>query len=411
MIKRVLFLLVLGTMTLFGQNGFLKDDAPNVYIDCKDCDMDYLREEITFVNYVWDRKNADVHIIVSKQKTGGSGIEWFLRFIGLKNFEGKRDTLKFFESETDTDDAVRKKLVRVLKLGLVQFASKTPVFKNLNISYNKPDSAETEELKDPWNNWIFEISVDTWLQSEESYKETQFRGSLNADRVTKDWKIGINLNGRYSENKYDYEDYTNIEISRRQIFRSYVIKSLGEHWSAGTWLNANSSTYNNIDYKTSAAPAIEYNFFPYSDYNSRQLRIVYRVWSIYNNYLRETIYFKNEEFLLENNLYITFEMIQPWGEAEVTLSGSHYFHDIDKNAIRLRGDLEVNLFKGFSMDFHGAVSAVHNQITLPNTKANLEEVLLRRRELSTQYEYRISLGFSYSFGSIYNNIVNPRFVS
>jgi hypothetical protein len=409
--KRFLILLVFSSIALFGQNGYLKQEAPNVYIDCKGCDMNYIRENIQFVNYVWDRKNADVHILVTKQRTGGGGKEWFLKFVGLNSFTGKGDTLKFFENETDTDDDLRKKLVRTLKLGLVRYASKTPVFKDLNISYDKPDSIESQTIEDPWNYWVFEVSLHSWMQSEKSYERMQFRGSIDADRVTKDWKIGINLNGRYSEDKYDYQDYKNTEFSKRQTFRTHVIKSISDHWSAGTWLYANSSTYNNIDYKVSAAPALEYNVFPYEDYNSRQLRIVYRIWSIYNNYIQETIYFKNEEYLLENNLYVTFEMIQPWGEAELTLSGSHFFHDFSKNSINLRGNFEVNLFKGFSMDFRGGISAVHNQITLPNIKANLEEVLLRRRELSTQYEYWASLGFSYSFGSIYNNIVNPRFGS
>jgi hypothetical protein len=34
---------------------------------------------------------------------------------------------------------------------------------------------------------------------------------------------------------------------------------------------------------------------------------------------------------------------------------------------------------------------------------------LRLRQLATSYTYFINLGLSYSFGSIFNNIVNPRF--
>jgi len=36
-------------------------------------------------------------------------------------------------------------------------------------------------------------------------------------------------------------------------------------------------------------------------------------------------------------------------------------------------------------------------------------VLLRLRELETQFEYFTSFGLTYTFGSIYNNVVNPRF--
>ena len=41
--------------------------------------------------------------------------------------------------------------------------------------------------------------------------------------------------------------------------------------------------------------------------------------------------------------------------------------------------------------------------------ASLDEVLLRRTELATDFEYSMSLGLSYTFGSVYSNVVNPRF--
>ena len=41
----------------------LKADAPRVFIDCRGCDRDYFREEITYVNYVRDRKDADIHVL------------------------------------------------------------------------------------------------------------------------------------------------------------------------------------------------------------------------------------------------------------------------------------------------------------------------------------------------------------
>jgi len=50
-------------------------------------------------------------------------------------------------------------------------------------------------------------------------------------------------------------------------------------------------------------------------------------------------------------------------------------------------------------------------MALPRGGASLEEVLLQRRELQTQYSYWGNVGVSYSFGSIYNNVVNSRFGS
>jgi len=34
----------------------------------------------------------------------------------------------------------------------------------------------------------------------------------------------------------------------------------------------------------------------------------------------------------------------------------------------------------------------------------LDEVLLQRKELATEYDYSISVGFSYTFGSVFSNV-------
>ena len=58
---------------------------------------------------------------------------------------------------------------------------------------------------------------------------------------------------------------------------------------------------------------------------------------------------------------------------------------------------------------YGNYSIIHDQLGLVKKALSTEEVLLRRRELESQFFYYTSLGCSYTFGSIYNNMVNPRF--
>ena len=52
---------------------------------------------------------------------------------------------------------------------------------------------------------------------------------------------------------------------------------------------------------------------------------------------------------------------------------------------------------------------LYDQIALPKQGASAEEILLRIRQLETNYSYSVGMGFSYSFGSIFTSIVNPRF--
>ena len=57
----------------------------------------------------------------------------------------------------------------------------------------------------------------------------------------------------------------------------------------------------------------------------------------------------------------------------------------------------------------GTYARIHDQLSLPKGGASLDEILLQRKELETDYGYHISLGFNYTFGSVYSNVVNPRF--
>ena len=51
---------------------------------------------------------------------------------------------------------------------------------------------------------------------------------------------------------------------------------------------------------------------------------------------------------------------------------------------------------------------IHDQVSLRKGDASIEDILLNRKEVSTTYGYETSVGITYRFGSIYNNVVNPR---
>ena len=385
----------------------LKSLAPNVYIDCSGCDNDYLRTEIAFVNFVRDRKQADIHILVSEQRTGGGGRQYTIEFMGQANFKDMADTLIYVSYESDTDDMVREGLTSVFKIGLARYAAKTPLREYLSVNYSKPSSPTA--VKDKWDYWVFEISGNYWFNGEKSYRSLNVNGNIEASRVTEQSRIRFGIWGNYNESKFDYEDYKALSLSRSKGFNSGYIKSLGDHWSAGLWGDVYSSTYSNKDMQAKITSAVEYNIFPYDQSNRRQLRLSYNVGMVYVDYEEETIYGKTTEWLTGQSLGITLELVQPWGSVYANLSGSHYLHDFEKNKINLYSRLSIRIVEGLSFDLNGSVSRVHDQLSLRMGGASEEEVLLRRRELATSYNYWGSFGISYSFGSIYNNVVNPRF--
>jgi len=384
-------------------------DIPKVYLDGWFCDSDYIRTEIPYVDYVWERRESDIHILITQQRTGGDGREFTLTFVGQNYFTGINDTLVFISYKTDTEDNIRKEMVRVVKLGLVQYISKTSMAKNLSISYIQPKEEIPQKAKDKWNNWIFSIGFHSFMNGQESTNSTSLWGFLNTKRVTEEWKIELSTHGSYKEDNFDFDGSTYRSISRSRSFNASIVKSLTNHWSVGIKSYIYSSTYSNIDIGLTVFPGIEYNFFPYSESTRRQLRLIHSIAPKYLGYSEETIYLKFNDKLLEESFSINLELIQTWGSIDANLSASHYFHDIKKNNVQLYGSLSLKVIKGLSLDLYGRVSMIHDQLSLPRSGSTLEEVLLRRKQLATQYNYWFSIGLSYSFGSIYSTVVNPRF--
>ena len=85
-----------------------------VFLDCNRCDEDYVRKEVTFVDHVRNREDADVHVLVSLQETGGGGAQWTLKFIGLGTFQGSDQTLTYNSLATATSDEIRAGFIEVL---------------------------------------------------------------------------------------------------------------------------------------------------------------------------------------------------------------------------------------------------------------------------------------------------------
>lgn len=385
----------------------LKRLAPKVYLDCARSDKDYIRTEIVWVNYVRDRKEADIHILGTIQRTGSGGWEYTFEFIGQRAFSDIRHTLRYASNGTDTLDEMRNGYVEVLKKGLFPFILHSPLAKHITIGFKQ--AFEPTSVEDKWNFWVFHIGVNGSLSGEKRQKFSSFRGHLSANRVTPELKIRLGASGNFNESHFDINGSSITSTSERENVEGMVVKSIGDHLAVGGWMNLHSSTYRNLKTEFIIAPAVEYNIFPYELSTRRQLRFLYRIGYNYSRYREETIYDKMVDHLFGQSLAMILEFKEPWGIASTSLEGSHYFHNFAKNRLELYGYLSLRLIKGLSLSVSCGYSRIHDQLSLPKSGASVEEILLQRKELETDYGYHISLGFNYTFGSVYSNVVNPRF--
>ncbi len=399
-----------------------RDSTLNVYLDFSigrryDGGYEsYIKTQVPCINYVRDRNQADLHIMLSSEQTGSGGREYTMTFIGRRDFEGMSDTLTYTSNVTESERALLDGIVRVFKMGLVRYISKTPLSNLVSISYlegYEVGGGEPRKNRDKWNYWVFRISVDGDLDLEESEKDYRYDFDISASRVTEAWKII--LSARISQNVEEFRDIeendTTWYTSRRESesFNGTIVKSLGEHLSAGIYGNVASSTYGNIELSYGISPAIEYSIYPYSESTRRQFTFLYRIGTAQTFYQDTTIFGKTEEQLFRQSLSIGYDVKEQWGSAHFSLSAANYLHDLKKNHITFSGGISLNLFEGFSLQGNGSVSLIHDQLSILKRDLTPEEILTRQKGLSTNYDIRVGIGITYTFGSIYENIVNPRF--
>lgn len=387
--------------------------APLVYLDCSRCDFDYIRTELSFVNYVRDPDLADIHVFVTDVNTVGGGREYQFSFIGRNNFTGTEYTLKHHIDHSLTSDQIRIRLTEYLKLGLVSFALQTPMATSFEINYEDIlDNKTVEENVDPWDYWVFQIYVGrVELDLESSQSEFDSRWGVYADRVTKDWKLRIRPYFNYERVEIETADRDEPIVSKqhRHGLDSYAIKSINQHWSAG--LFGTYLTYNgrNIRNEIIIGPGIEYSIYPYEMATRKSITFVYRLGYGYYDYYEKTIFNKTDENLFNHQIGSNVNIQQPWGSIDVGFETSQYLHDIELYSVEFSGQTSVRLFEGLSLSFQAQYNVVRNQLSLPIGEASLEEVLLRQRELATDYNFSTSIALTYTFGSKFTNIVNTRF--
>jgi hypothetical protein len=220
--------------------------------------------------------------------------------------------------------------------------------------------------------------------------------------------MGVEIESRREDFDLDEDEPLRAERNERD-FDGLVARSLTDHWSVGGRGSIDSSTFENIAIRTFVGPAIEYNLFPYSQYTRRQLRLGYAVGPYYARYREETLLFRASDRMAQQQASVTLDQREPWGSLQAELEYSTFLPDASLYRIQLEADVNVRLARGLSLSLEGRTSRIRDQLSIPRRGVTPEEVLLRLRRLRSGYDYQLQIGLTYTFGSIFNTIINPRF--
>lgn len=377
-----------------------------VFLDWPGADIGFFRAEIPFVEFVPGLGEAQVKVLVTPQGTPGNET-FIVGFSGLKEFQGDDNTLIHTPAPGDKPEDVRQGLAGLIKIGLMRYVAKTPTAKFVSVNFQ--DLVKPTSVVDKWDFWVFNLSTDSFIMGETQYRDAMYYGSFSANRVTPELKVQTSVYGNLQKMRFDIDDDIYRSSSNGYGFSGLVVKSLSQHWSAGAFLSIQSSTYSNLKVSVTAAPAVEFDLFPYSESTKKQFRVLYRIGYTGTRYNEETVYFKTSESLFQESLSFAYEVKRPWGMVSLNLEGSNYMHDFSKNRIELGGEVSFRVWRGLSFEVGGSYARIRDLLSLPREGASYEEVLLRQRQLATGYSYSFSVGLNFTFGSTRSNVVNPRF--
>jgi len=393
---------------------------PRVFFDCNgpNCNSQYYRTEITWVNWVNDPEVADLHIIMGSLSTGAGGREYQIDFIGVGD-GGYEDQHHYNQLATDTQRESLDGIAHTLGLGIANWANTQGYRGLVRLEGPNPELGEfarrrvvsQEEVDDPWNLWVFRINGNGNRSSEATRTTTRFNGGFSASRVSPTWKINFNVFSNHLRERRELSTGVFNTIETDINFSQLVAYSVADHWSVGITGRAGRQHQFNREARVQVQPSIEFSFFPYEEATRRSLTAFYSIGPSYNHYFERTVLGEEYETRWEHSIDISFSSRQTWGDAGFSIRASHYLHNWDLYNRSVQGDINYRITRGISVFARGDVAWVQDQIYLSAEGATDEEALLNLRRRATDRESSFSIGLQLQFGSIFNNVVNNRFRS
>jgi hypothetical protein len=421
MLKKLLFLMLVQiSLFSYSQEDSLpvksdslnfRKDAPNLFFDCPFCTEMYYKQEINFVNFVRDRRLADIYLMITVNQSANGGQVYKLFFVGEKKFKNQNDTLQAETTANLPDAEIRATILEKVKLGLLRYIVQTRLLDKISYSVEAPEnSLDAGKVKDKWNFWTFNMNANMWGEGNSYQKYMGMNYFFGANRTTEKLKVSSGTWYNLNTQEFKIDDTTVVKgLQKNSGAFHYMAFSVGKHFAAGHFATFFKSTQSNLNYSVSLYPTIEYNLFPYSVASRRQLRFIYRAGVRNQDYSERTIYNQTNEWYVLHSLVFQYTQIEKWGNVEISAGTWHYFNYSKNYNVSIYPSINFNPLRGLRVGLWGGFRIVNDQFFLRATDASAAEILLNQVQLKTDYNYNFGFNIGYTFGSRYNSIINVRF--
>ncbi len=415
----LLFLLLFVKLSFFAQTAdslsldtnIVRKDAPNLYFDCEPCFQQYYRQNLAYVNFVRDRRLADIYVMVTINQSGSGGNIYKLFFTGEKKFEGIHDTLSVTFPPNAATAEQRAGILKVLKRGILPFLVKTPLIDKIEFDVKtEENNLDAGKIKDKWNFWSFKVGFNGFANGNSYSSNMGGNADFSINKTTD--KIKTETGGWFFGQRqvFEVDSATTIKAYQSNSGVYHLLAfSLGKHFAVGHFALTRKSTPENLIRSTTYMPGIEYNVFPYDQASRRQMRFVYRIGGRYQDYIERTIYLKTNAWYAIQSFVFKYSQQEKWGSIDVSAGGWHYLNHPKNYNLSLYPSINFNPAKGLQVGLWAGLSIVKDQFFISANGATPEEILLQQKNLQTDYNYNYGFNVRYTFGSIYNNIINVRF--
>lgn len=379
------------------------------YLDCRDgCDADFLVSELAWVDWTRERLDADFHLLIVSIATGAGGRRHDLVAVGQGRHAGRVDTITVVTEPNDSPVAIRRQLLRAIAQLLLAPAGDGSLGRYLTVTYAPP--AGTRPARDRWDFWVFRAGAQGSYHEDTGTRLTSLASSLDADRTTPEWKVRIGADLQHVEYRFRGGLPVARELSRRSwTGDAFVARSIGTHWSIGGGASVVGDETRNLTQATRVAGVVEWDLFPYEEFQRRRFTVLYSVGARASRYAERTWYDEDAETRPLQTVDVTFNTRQLWGDARLSLQGEQDLADPALYRANVVGLASLNFGRHVSLFVTAAARRDRALRSRPRGLMTGEDVLRQRQQLFRQYLFSAQFGVTYRFGALYNAIVNPRF--
>ncbi|HET9960079.1 MAG TPA: hypothetical protein VFQ61_36555 [Polyangiaceae bacterium] len=385
------------------------EPAPKLFLSCgKDCFEPYLRQELSYFDFTRDPYLADITVVIVRQPSGSAGERFTVTLTG----RGVRPSgAKSFSVAAGTPvHAARQALLQLILRRLLEELAGSEHETAFRLELPRRNGAVLSTLADTWDYWVISPELRGEGEGGSGFYFFQGVGALTLRRITSLSKLRWRTSYTRRWSGFLLEDGSRIRgDTHGWDSRLIYARSLGERWALGGVVTGRTSEFENLEGHVHGGPLLELNLFPYAENVTRQLRFAYQTGAWGNWYIEPNRARAIRELRPYHAVSIIADLNQRWGSVQ-WVGQLNSFVDRPK-AFRLSSGtvFSLRLFEGFSVQTEGKIAWVRDLINLRGRPINDQELLLWTAEQPTGYTFEVKFGVSYTFGSIHNTIVNPRF--